>query len=595
MGNGASNGSVAGNIVNNAAGYGLVFHNTGSQTYSGNISGNGAIQMAGSGTQILSGTNSYASGAAINSGTLEFASTASLPTTPNATIYVNGGTFALGVGGSNGFTNDATGTQPGSVSWVLAGSASKLWWSSNTALGLDTANAVGGTFSYSGDLGQAYAANTGLGQGGVQGLVKLGAGTLYLNGSNSFTGPTTVTAGMLAGSGTLSSATVNVQSGANIDLSTLSLASASTLNLGSAASSAGVAFDWNGSGLQNANNTSGLVLNLSAGGAYVTLNGMATAPTTAATYALLLYSSSSSALAGSFSFAGTGLSETLANGVTGTLQTIPGELELVIGSAALTAGNVLWSGTGSGNWSDTTKWAQTRVPGLSVPDTAVFGGSITSNAATITLDEPATLGGMGFNATGGGSYTITRAGGDTTSLLTLAGTATSFSLANSAGNNTIAVPLLLQKNLSVTAATGSTLTLSGTIGDNGAGHSLALSGDGALILTGSNNYTGGTSVGGGVLALGSSTALPSGTGLYVAAGATVYLGEAASGYASLEGSIGGGGPMPAEGPEFQQQGGARAGHAGLVVGGGRLRIGRVAEEERDEGLFVVPPLGGKAG
>ena len=108
---------------------------------------------------------------------------------------------------------------------------------------------------------------------------------------------------------------------------------------------------------------------------------------------------------------------------------------------------------------------------------------------------------MGFNATGGGSYTITRAGGDTTSLLTLAGTAASFSLANSAGNNTIAVPLLLQKNLSVTAATGSSLTLSGTIGDNGAGHSLALSGDGALILTGSNNYTGGTSVGGGVLAL----------------------------------------------------------------------------------------------
>ena len=67
---------------------------------------------------------------------------------------------------------------------------------------------------------------------------------------------------------------------------------------------------------------------------------MATAPTTATTYALLLYSSSSSALAGSFSFAGTGLSETLANGATGTLETIPGELELVIGSAGLTAGNV---------------------------------------------------------------------------------------------------------------------------------------------------------------------------------------------------------------------------------------------------------------
>ncbi len=279
---------------------------------------------------------------------------------------------------------------------------------------------------------------------------------------------------------------------------------------------------------------------------------MATAPTTATTYALLLYSSSSSALAGSFSFAGTGLSETLANGVTGSLVTIPGELELVIGSAALTAGNVMWSGTGSGNWSDTTKWAQTRVPGLSVPDTAVFGGSIASNAATITLDEPATLGGMGFNATGGGSYTISRAG-DTTSLLTLAGTGTSFALANSAGNNTIAVPLLLQKNLSVTAATGSSLTLSGTIGDNGAGHSLALSGDGALILTGSNNYTGGTSVGGGVLAFGSSTALPSGTGLYVAAGATVYLGEAAGGYASLEGSIGGAGPMPTEAPSFNNK------------------------------------------
>ena len=282
---------------------------------------------------------------------------------------------------------------------------------------------------------------------------------------------------------------------------------------------------------------------------------------------MLAYNAGASSLAGSFSFGGTSTSGVLANGATGTLETISGELELVIGSASLTAGNVLWSGTGSGNWSDTTKWAQTRVPGLSVPDTAVFGGSIASNAATITLDEPATLGGMGFNATGGGSYTISRAGGDTTSFLTLAGTGTSFALANSAGNNTIAVPLLLQKNLSVTAATGSSLTLSGTIGDNGAG-----------LQPGAERRRGfdpdrleqlhGRHVGGRRgLGAGQQHGVAVRHGALRGGGATVYLGEAAGGYASLEGSIGGGGPMPAEGPSFNSKVVPEPGTLALLLAG----------------------------
>ena len=70
------------------------------QSYSGNLSGTTTLIMAGSGTQILSGTNSYTGGTSVTSGVLEAANTAALPgypsyTGPNTVTVAPGATLAV--------------------------------------------------------------------------------------------------------------------------------------------------------------------------------------------------------------------------------------------------------------------------------------------------------------------------------------------------------------------------------------------------------------------------------------------------------------------------------------------------------------------
>jgi autotransporter-associated beta strand protein len=77
LGNGTSgnDGSIAGSsIVDNAA---LVYNLSGSQAYSGAISGTGSLAKAGTGTLALTGDNSYSGITAINGGTLILAGTES--------------------------------------------------------------------------------------------------------------------------------------------------------------------------------------------------------------------------------------------------------------------------------------------------------------------------------------------------------------------------------------------------------------------------------------------------------------------------------------------------------------------------------------
>lgn len=56
LGNGLTNGSVTGNVVNNAT---LQLNNPASSTISGNITGTGALSIVGAGTQTFTGTNTY--------------------------------------------------------------------------------------------------------------------------------------------------------------------------------------------------------------------------------------------------------------------------------------------------------------------------------------------------------------------------------------------------------------------------------------------------------------------------------------------------------------------------------------------------------
>ena len=135
-------------------------------TASGTISGSGALTKIGTGTLTLSGGNSYSGGTAVNAGTL-----------------IAGGTNVFGSGGMQvgaGATLDLNGLNQTVGS--LSGAGSVL-------LGAATIDTGGNNTSttFSGSVS------------GTGALVKSGTGTLTLAGANSYSGGTTVSGGVLAG------------------------------------------------------------------------------------------------------------------------------------------------------------------------------------------------------------------------------------------------------------------------------------------------------------------------------------------------------------------------------------------------------------
>jgi fibronectin-binding autotransporter adhesin len=135
IGNGGTNGSVTGDVTNNAA---LVFNRSDALTFGNVISGSGSLAKLGAGTLTFTGNNTYTGGTLVSAGTLQ-----------------------IGNGGTNGaITGDVT---------------------NNAALVFNRSDAL--TFSN-------VISGSGL-------LEKLGAGTLTFTGDNSYTGGTTISAGTL--------------------------------------------------------------------------------------------------------------------------------------------------------------------------------------------------------------------------------------------------------------------------------------------------------------------------------------------------------------------------------------------------------------
>jgi len=160
IGAGGITGSIAGNLVNNAA---VVFNRSEALTYSRLISGSGTLVNEGLGTVTLTGTNTSTGNTVLQSGTLSL-----------------GSAGALGSSGTISFTGGA--------------------------LQFTSANALDYSGRFSTAAAQAYKldtngenvtlANSLTSSGGS--LEKLGNGTLTLSGANSFAGGTTLSGGTLA-------------------------------------------------------------------------------------------------------------------------------------------------------------------------------------------------------------------------------------------------------------------------------------------------------------------------------------------------------------------------------------------------------------
>ena len=203
------------------------YNGSGTQTYNGVISGNGSIWQRGSASTILNGANTYSNGT--------YATTGGIGLGINSTPTV--GTVTSGpIGTGPLYISPEAGSASGSGTVFASGGpitiANALQYPTNNQIliiGGTNALTFTGPYKLNGNDGlvtnrtfqvnntNAPTAISGvISDGGTGcGFIKTGSGNLYLNGVNTYTGNTTNSTGLLAGSGSLASA-VFVTNGASI-------------------------------------------------------------------------------------------------------------------------------------------------------------------------------------------------------------------------------------------------------------------------------------------------------------------------------------------------------------------------------------------
>ncbi|MFO0899488.1 MAG: autotransporter-associated beta strand repeat-containing protein [Pirellulales bacterium] len=190
--------SLQGDIANNAN---VTLSQTTTGTYAGIMSGTGSLTKAGTGTVTLSGANTYSGGTTISAGTLQGDTTSLQgDIVDNATVNFNqatAGTYTGNISGTGAIvkqgagtltltgTNTNTGTTTISAGTLQGNTANLRNNITNNAAAIFDQGSAG---TYSGVMS------------GTGTLTKQGAGTLTLTGANTYSGGTTVSAGTLQGS-----------------------------------------------------------------------------------------------------------------------------------------------------------------------------------------------------------------------------------------------------------------------------------------------------------------------------------------------------------------------------------------------------------
>lgn len=330
------------------------------------------------------------------------------------------------------------------------------------------------------------------------GLTKTGSNTLTLTGANTYTGSTVINTGTLqlnaaAATGTLTSG-MTVNNGGTL---AFTAGAASTLNLGANAltlNGGTVAFDIGATGV-NDKLTVGSV-NLTANSNF-TFNPLALI-TIGATYTLV--TSTNTIVPGSFTIAGQSsgrlnLNPTInANSITLTPTLFQG----------------IWNKSGGGLWSDgdpnATGGNWNNYKPTFAGDAALFGSApgITT-PSTIIVDTPHSVAYITFD--NANAYTI---GSTSSNNLTFDNGTSPVVVVVNAGSHEIAENVFLASSTLLSPATGTTLTISGSLSGPG---NVQMLGTGTLVLSGTNFYTGTTTISSGTLSIGGAGQL--GGGFYV--------------------------------------------------------------------------------
>jgi fibronectin-binding autotransporter adhesin len=486
----------------------------------GCTTGRGTLEKVGTGTLILSGTNTYTGGTTITAGTLQLGNggtTGSIrrDVVDNGTLAFNRSNtyrFNRVISGSGAVQQNGAGTTTLTAVNTYAGpttiSAGTLALSGAGSIANSSGVIANGTFDISGTTAGASIktlSGTGivtLGNqtltltdasgsfagaiGGNGGLVKQGAGLFTLSGTNTYAGPTTVADGNLRVNGSVASA-VNVQSGATLS-GTGSIGGLVTVQSGGSLS-AGQSPGTLTLGALNLNAGSTSIFELGSpgvvGGATndlvnvtgnLTLGGTLSVNAPSAGYYRLfnygtLTASSFDTVNGS------------SNGTPTVLTNVPNQVNLSIAAAgqriqfwdgADQTGNGVVNG-GAGTWNAAnTNW--TGAPGQAgINDSwrssvGVFAGT----AGTVTIAGAQAFDTLQFSTTG---YVLNAGAGGQLQLAGLSGTGTINT--DSGVVTTIGAPIV-----------------------NGSSQSLTKVGGGTLILTGANTYSGGTTISAGTLQIG---------------------------------------------------------------------------------------------
>ena len=207
LGNGAASGSILGNVADGGT---LAFDRSDTHVFAGNITDNGgtagAVSQIGSGTTVLTGTNSYTGGTTISAGTLQLGNggtTGSIAgnVTNNAALAFNR-SDAVTFGGVISGTGVVS--QIGSGTTILTGANTYTGGSTISAGTLQLGNggttgSIVGNVTDNGAL--AFNRSDVVTFGGVvsgSGAVnQIGSGTTVLTSANTYTGGTTISAGTL--------------------------------------------------------------------------------------------------------------------------------------------------------------------------------------------------------------------------------------------------------------------------------------------------------------------------------------------------------------------------------------------------------------
>ena len=442
-----------GSLVNNGT---LIFNRSDASTYSGVISGSGAVTKQGGGTLTLSASSSYTGGTMINDGVLALGSLNAVGT--SGTISFGGGTLRYSASNTTDYS-------------------SRFSTAASQAYEIDT-------------NGQNVTLASPLASSGG-GLTKSGAGTLTLSGSNTYTGNTSVAGGILAlstpaalpGESDAGRWSVAANTGLTFGANGLTNTEADALVIsatttGNLASGAAVGFDTTGVGTYTYANVlpvsagSGLGFAASGNGSLVvTGSNTYVGPTIVGSGTLSIGDGGTAGWIGATSGVTAGPGATLAfnrsDDYGGTFdRTISGSGGIAVSSGTLAiSGSNTFSGTA----------------------TLAGGQLVVSNQnalpnATLSLD--------------GGSVAFANASGTAFTLGGLSGTTGGMALVNTAGD---AISLNVGRNNTLS-------TVAASISGSG---SLTKAGSGILTLAGSNSYTGGTTISSGTLSLGNTNALGS--------------------------------------------------------------------------------------